>query len=114
MIEGGDITNKSVFSTYVWNKFYTGDESNKNKKEALFALHNLMQIFYQVAATMPEDRNGVLRLRESFRRLRYYIEIHDLHMQKEAKPDKRELDESLSFMADCIDVLLEEKTDKKG
>lgn len=113
MIEGEDITNKSVFSTYVWNKFYTGDDSNKNDKEALFALHNLMQIFYQVAATMPEDRNGVLRLRESFRRLRYYIEKHDLYIQNETDSDKEKLDETLSFIAGCIDVLLEEKPDRK-
>jgi hypothetical protein len=105
--EDDNVDNKSVFSTYVWNKFYKGDDSNKNDKETLFAVHNLMQRFYQVAATMPEDRNGVMRLRETFRRLRYYLEINNLCASN------KELNDALNFIADCIDVLLEERMQEK-
>ena len=106
--------NMSVFSTYIWRKFYTDmddDEKAKRDKKLLFSLHNLMQIFYQVAATMPQDRNGVLRLREAFRRLRYYVDINDLKEKLTDKNRKDELDVSLDYFAKRIDLLLVEKED---
>ena len=110
--------NKSMFSTYVWKTFYSSkDKEDEKKKKPLFALHNRMQIFYQVAATMPEDRNGVMRLRESFRRLRYYIEINNIYPENtngginELK--KKELEDGMNFIANCIDVLLIERGEKE-
>lgn len=107
--------NKSVFSTYIWRKFYTDrddDETKKREKKSLFSIHNLMQIFYQVAATMPEDRNGVLRLREAFRRLRYYVDINDLETTLKDTETRKKLANSLEYFANRIDSLLVEKEDK--
>lgn len=116
--QGDSFTNKSMFSTYVWGTFYLSkDKEDEKKKKPLFALHNRMQIFYQVAATMPEDRNGVMRLRESFRRLRYYIEINNIYPKDTndciIMHKKEELDDGMSFIANCIDVLLVERGEKE-
>ena len=110
-----DEKSKSVFSTYIWHSFYSSrNQKDLGEKKELFSLHNLMQLFYQVAATMPEDRNGVMRLRESFRRLRYFIEIDGLNL----KSKNSKIIESMIIIADCIDVLLvergEKEDDKKG
>ena len=113
--EGQQLDKKSVFSTYVWQSFYTdrGDNNEiKRIKKDLFSLHNLMQIFYQVAATMPEDRNGVLRLREAFRRLRYYVDTNDLERLLTEEETRKNLKESLDYFANRIDLLLVEKDDK--
>ena len=115
--EACGVTRKSVFATYVWNSFY-GNKSNA----ALFKLHDLMKVFFMTAATMPEDRNGVMRLRESYRRLRYYIDINDVCIKKAEdctidedkkaedctidEDKKTELVNSMKYFADCIDVLL--------
>lgn len=110
--DGQDCSDKSVFSTYVWRKFYTDmgdDDTARREKKTLFSLHNLMQIFYQEAATMPEDRNGVLRLREAFRRMRYYVDINDLKEMLTDEERKNELEESLDYFANRIDSLLVEK-----
>lgn len=104
---------KSLFSTYVWNTFYTTkDEEKRKQKLQLFKFHNLLQFFYQVAATMPEDRNGVKHLREKFRRLRFFIDKNNLYIKKNSnvvdEERKRALEHSMEYIADSIDVLLTE------
>jgi len=103
--EMDDVTKKSVFATYVWKSFY-----GNNNNAALFKLHDLMKAFFMTAATMPEDRNGVMRLRESFRRLRYFIDINDVCVKEGGEAQKQEkkaeLPNSMNYFSDCIDVLL--------
>lgn len=93
---------KSVFATWVWENFYNDAEKEIEKKKQ-FSLYNLMQSFYQVAASMPEDRNGVMRLRETFRRLRYFIDIN-IYPSETSKPDGFEA--TMNYFNDAIDMLL--------
>ena len=64
--KGEDIVNKSLFATYVKEKFY-------NKFQIETELNRLMQSFYHQSATMFNDRYGRQRLRESFEALRNFI-----------------------------------------
>jgi len=103
---------KSVFATWVWNNFYNiveKEEEAKKKEEKekkkLFSLYNLMLSFYQVAASMPEDRNGVMRLRESFRRLRYFIDIN-IDVNKYLPKNSDDFEDIMNYFNDAIDSLL--------
>lgn len=114
-----DPSQKSLFATSVWKSFYSPEnvQSSQKDDQYLFVLLKYMQRFYLVAATMPEDRNGVLRLREAFRRMRYFIEINNLYIKKEGKIEqdkKNNLGKSMEYIADCIDTLLNSKQEKQN
>lgn len=86
---------KSVFATYIWEHFY-----KKKDNKMLFALHDRMQQFYQIAASMPNDHNGILSLRESFRRLRYFIDVNRIKLK-----DIKRFDDAMENIATYIDKL---------
>lgn len=67
------LSNKSLFSTYVWQNFY-----NKDEFLPLLGLNRKMRNFYYIAAFMPNDHNGRKRLREAFYELRLTIDLENL------------------------------------
>ena len=107
-------TDKSVFATYIWDNFYKlkpeSDPKEKQDKKLLFGLHNQMTKFYQVAASMPDDHNGMERIREAFRRLRYYVDSNRLadladNSREETDVKLKSMEGALKNISDCIDKL---------
>ena len=86
---------QSVFAAYIWEKFYKQSDDKQ-----LFPLYDRMQQFYQIAASIPNDHSGQLRLRESFRRLHYFIDVQQCKLE-----DKNRFDNALEKIANAIDGL---------
>ena len=104
-----DWSSKSVFATYIWKNFYRNREggsiTEEREKKQLFGLHSHMLGFYQMAAIMHNDRHGMLMLRESFRRLRYFIDVNRLVDETRAKIEKESFKKAVETIADCIDLV---------
>ena len=62
---------KSVFATYVWNKFYSSKETYNSVE-----LCRLMHRFYYLASYMYNDRVGVQRLNEAFANLLFFVKTN--------------------------------------
>lgn len=62
---------KSVFATYVWNKFYSSKETYNSVE-----LCRLMHRFYFLASYMYNDRVGVQRLNEAFANLLFFVKTN--------------------------------------
>lgn len=74
LIKGGADNNsdsKSVFATYVWNKFYSSKETYNSVE-----LCRLMHRFYFQASNMYNDRVGIQRLNEAFANLLFFVKTN--------------------------------------
>ena len=112
-----DLSSKSVFATYVWKYFYRkrpihSSDNEEKKKKMLFSLHSHMLEFYQTATIMRNDHHGMLMLRESFRRLRYFIDVYRLvdEYVKDVEESRRTeiingFKKSIGTIANCIDLV---------
>lgn len=111
-----DLSSKSVFATYVWKNFYRkrlkpSSDNEEKKKKMLFSLHSHMLEFYQTAAIMRNDHHGMLMLRESFRRLRYFIDVYrlvDEYVKDEESHRTEKINDfkkSIGTIANCIDLV---------
>lgn len=110
-----NMTDKSVFATYIWANFYKlkneSDAKEKQDKKLLFGLHNQMTKFYQVAASMPDDHNGMERIREAFRSLRYYVDSNRLanncSRESGVTPNvtPKSMEDALKHISNCIGKL---------
>lgn len=98
------LSDKSVFSTFIWKNFYDVDSLKNNKGEIIdkyrpwIGLCRKMRQFYYTAAFMSNDHNGLKRLRESFYNLRYVVEV------KRWNTDSQ-LGDAFSIIADAIEQL---------
>lgn len=98
-----DKANKSVFATYIWNKFYANSDY-VNEIE----LHRLMHRFYHQASVMYNDRNGIQRLNEAFENLYFFIhtnaKVKD-EISKFGEGKNKSIEDGLStlkrFVAQC-------------
>ena len=97
MMGGSNNENKSVFATYISDRFY-----NNPKYSTEIELNRLMQDFYHQAATMFNDSAGHKRLRESFEQLRLFIAYNQLDGSIDKK-ERKELKYGLRFLHVVID-----------
>ena len=95
ILKNEDNSNKSMFATYVSNEFY-----NKDTYYIEIELNRLMHIFYHLAATMFNDREGYLQLRESFVQLRIFIAYNELENSGDSK---EKIINGLQFLQTVID-----------
>lgn len=98
------LSDKSVFSTFIWKNFYDVDSLKNNNGEIIdkyrpwIGLCRKMRQFYYTAAFMSNDHNGLKRLRESFYNLRYAVEVK--HWNADSQ-----LSDAFSIIADAIEQL---------
>lgn len=90
------LSNKSLFSTYVWENFYNNDEF-----VPLLGLNRKMRNFYYTAAFMPNDHNGRKRLREAFNDLRLTIDLENLVQEDE----KKDFEEAINNISKALNTL---------
>lgn len=92
------LSNKSLFSTYVWENFYNNDEF-----VPLLGLNRKMRTFYYTAAFMPNDSNGRKRLREAFYDLRYTIDLENLVQKSEV--EEKDFETAIKNISDALNAL---------
>lgn len=112
LFDNAEKEDKSIFATYVYNKFYADDSI-----EGICAreLNRRMLNFYHQAATMNNDRIGRQRLNETFETLSYFLKTNE-EVQKTLRNSEelhlKELfteDKGLSAMQKVVDKLSDNK-----
>ena len=108
-----DVTDdKSVFATYIWNRFYA-DSKNRDVIE----LNRLIHKFFHQAATMHNDRNGQQRLEETFGQLCFFIDtnqkVRDAIEDEDDLKDCK-LDNALKGLREKLDKLTSNRHDDEN
>ena len=101
-----EMADKSVFATYIWNKFYA-NPSNRDVIE----LNRLIQRFLYQAATMHDDLEGQQGLDDAFGHLCHFIDNNQI-INSNKKYNIEQLDEHLEHLRAYMEKLTDNKRKK--